>query len=188
MTKGKIFGKQGFFAKIGKRNLLIIGAVLVIGLAVYLNYLWFFNPAAGIGYGENNMGSGENQQTNTTPTPTENYFSAAALSREKARDEALEVLKTVAESEDALKETKDAALSDISRIALDMEQEANIESLVRAKGFANCVAIINGDTVSVIVESNGLLPAQVAQIKEIVREQTGVKSTGIKIIEKQAEA
>ena len=57
-----------------------------------------------------------------------------------------------------------------------------------AKGFANCVAVINGDAVSVVVESDGLLANQVAQIKEIVYEQTGIKPTGITIIEKSSEA
>ena len=91
-------------------------------------------------------------------------------------------------SEDALQETKDTALADISRIALDMEQEANIETLVMAKGFKNCVAVKSGDQISIIVESDGLLPNQVAQIKEIVYEETGIKPAGITIIEKAAEA
>lgn len=189
MTKEKIFGKQGFFAKIGKRNLLIIAAVLLIGVAVYLNYVWFYTPAGNLGYGDNNMENqyGDSAGTNV-PTTGESYFTSAQLSREKARDEALEVLQTVVNSEDALQETKDAALSDISRIALDMEQEANIETLVIAKGFSNCVAVKNGDSVSVIVESDGLLPNQVAQIKEIVYEQTGVTPAGVKIIEKSTNA
>ena len=87
-----------------------------------------------------------------------------------------------------LQETKDAALADISRIALEIEQEANIESLVMAKGFENCLAVINGDTISVIVETDGLLANQVAQIKEIVFSETGISPVGIKIIEKSTAA
>ena len=188
MTKGKIFGRQGIFAKIGRRNLLIIAAVLLVGVAVYLNYAWFYNPTGDIGYGDNNM---EDQYGNAGADGeggVSSYFTAAEISREKARDEALDVLQTVVDSEDALQETKDAALADISRIALDMEQEVNIETLVKAKGFANCVAVINGDKISVIVESDGLLANQVAQIKEIVYEQTGIAPAGIKIIEKSSEA
>ena len=188
MTSGKIFGKQGFFAKIGKRNYLILAAVLLIGVAVYLNYVWFFNPADNIGYGDNNMGDQYSDQTNAGTQTEESYFTSAQLSREKARDEALEVLQTVVNSEDALQETKDAALADISRIALDMEQEANIESLVIAKGFANCVAVKNGDQVSVVVETEGLLPNQAAQIIEIVYEQTGVAPANVNIIEKNTKA
>ena len=187
MTKGKIFGREGFFAKIGRRNLLIVAAVLLVGVAVYLNYAWFYNPGGNIGYGDNNM---ENQYGNVSVggNTLESYFTATRTSREKARDEALDVLQTVVDSEDALQETKDAALADISRIALDIEQESNIETLVKAKGFKNCVAVINGDSVSVIVESEGLLANQVAQIKEIVCEQTGIAPAGVKIIEKSAEA
>ncbi len=189
MANVKIFGKQGFFAKLGKRNLIIIGAVLLIGLAVYLNYVWFYNPTSSIGYGKNNMQDQyTDDKTGNTGKTTESYFTSAQLSREKARDEALEVLKTVAASADALQETKDAALADISRIALDIEQEANIESLIKAKGFSNCVAVINGDQISIVVESKGLLPNQVAQIKEIVFEQTGIKPAGVKIIEKTTAA
>lgn len=188
MTTAKIFGKQGFFAKIGKRNYLIIAAVLLIGVAVYLNYVWFFNPTGGIGYGDNNMGDQYSDQTNAGTQKEESYFTSAQLSREKARDEALEVLQTVVNSEDALQETKDAALADISRIALDMEQEANIESLVIAKGFANCVAVKNGDQVSIVVETEGLLPNQAAQIMEIVYEQTGVSPANVNIIEKNTKA
>ncbi len=186
--KEKLFGKEGFFAKVGKKNFIIIGAVLLVGVAVYLNYLWFWAP--GIGYGDNNMDSGYGDGSGQTggSTVEESYFTSAQISREKARDEALEVLKTVANSEDALQETKEAALADISRIALDMEQEANIESLVVAKGFKQCVAVKNGDQISVIVETEGLLPAEAAQIKEIVYEQTGITPAGIKIIEKSTAA
>jgi stage III sporulation protein AH len=191
MSNGKIFGKQGFFAKIGKRNWIIIGAVLLVAVAVYLNYVWFFDPMSSIGYGDNNMQDQYQDGQNSAGAgnnASQSYFTSAQLSREKARDEALDVLKTVIESEDALQETKDTALSDISRIALDMEQEANIETLVKAKGFAQCVAVKSGDQISVIVESSGLLPSQVAQIKEIVYRETGIKPAGITIIEKTAEA
>ena len=189
MRKGKIFGENGIFAKIGRRNLVIVLAVLLVGLAVYLNYAWFYDPTGDIGYGDNNMQDQYGDtSTGTIPSGADAYFTATVAGREKARDEALDVLQTVVDSEDALQETKDAALADISRIALDIEQESNVETLVKAKGFANCVAVINGDKISIVVESDGLLPSQVAQIKEIVYEQTGIKPAGVTIIEKKSEA
>lgn len=186
MSKGKIFGENGFFAKIGRRNLVIALAVLLVGLAVYLNYAWFYNPMGDIGYGNNNMQDQYGDAaTGGTVSGTDSYFTATVAGREKARDEALDVLQTVVDSEDALQETKDAALADISRIALDIEQESNVETLIKAKGFSNCVAVINGDKISIVVESEGLLPSQVAQIKEIVYEQTGIKPAGVTVIEKK---
>ena len=53
-----------------------------------------------------------------------------------------------------------------------------------AKGFEQCVAIINDGMCTVIVMTEGLLPNQMAQINEIVYEQTGIKPVNVKYIEK----
>ncbi len=189
----KLFGKTGVLSKIGKRNIVIICAVLLIGVAVYLNYLWYYDTVDNIGYGDNNMSDvyGDAQNGNdlgagATPEDTDNaYFSATQLSRQQARDEALEVLQKVLESEDALEVTKEQALIDISRIASDIEKESNIEALVVAKGFSQCVAVINGDSASVVVKSDeALVASQVAQISEIVYNSAGILPANINIIQK----
>ena len=84
----------------------------------------------------------------------------------------------------ALEEAKEAALDDINRLALDIEREANIETLVLSKGFEQCVAVISDDSCNVIVKTTGLLPGDVAQISEIVYEQAGILPDNLKIIEK----
>ena len=85
----------------------------------------------------------------------------------------------------ALDETKEQALADISAIAGEIEHESNVEALVVAKGFEDCVAVINGDKASVIVKSaEELLPSQVAQITEIVYQQTGILPVNLNIIRK----
>ena len=77
------------------------------------------------------------------------------------------------------------ALADISAIAGEIEQESNVEALVVAKGFLDCVAVINGEKASVIVKSEAeLLPSQVAQITEIVYQQTGILPVNLNIIRK----
>lgn len=72
----------------------------------------------------------------------------------------------------------------MSQIAKDIEREANIETLIEAKGFSDCVAVVNGSTVSIVVKSEGLLPNDIAQINEIVYEQTGVEPVNVKIVER----
>ena len=86
-------------------------------------------------------------------------------------------------SEDALQELKDEALSGINRIAAQMEAEAKIETLVKSKGFEECVAVISDNNASIIVRSDALLPNEIAQIKEIAVEQSGIPVSGIKIVE-----
>ena len=195
MAKIKVLGEEGLLEKIGKRNIILVCAVLFVGLAVYLNYMWFSSAAEESGkvdYGDQNMsdlqGSAngdQNENAENTVTNTDAYFEAAALSRQQARDEALQVLQTVLASADAIDSTKEEALGAISAIAGEIEEESNVEALILAKGFEQCVAVINGDTASVIVKNDGeLLPAQVAQITEIVYTQTGILPVNLTIIQK----
>ena len=110
-------------------------------------------------------------------------FAQMTLDRQQARDEAMEVLNAVAESDTAVDAMKEEAMSEIQQIAKDIECEANIESLVKAKGFEECVAVISGDTAQVIVKTDGLMENEVAQISEIVYEQASIVPDNLKIIE-----
>ncbi len=180
MAKIKFKGEDGIFSKIGKRNLLIFCAVLLIGGAVVLNY-FLFDTSDKVDYDGSGMTDADPSGDDAPATDT--YFASALLSRDEARDEALAVLQSVLASEDALEETKTQALTDISRIALEIEKEANIESLIRARGFEDCIAVLSGDSASIIVKSDAeLLQNHVAQISEIVYEQSGVLPSNIKII------
>ena len=115
---------------------------------------------------------------------SDNYFASTQVSRQRARDEAIEVLQGVVDNERSDDATKAQALADISRIAKDMEAEANIETLIMSKGFEQCVAVINGDAASIVVKSDGLIASQISQINEIVYEQAGISPMKITIIQK----
>ena len=183
MAKFKLKGEGGLLAKIGRRNMIIALAVLLVGSAVTVNYFIFRDNKGDVDYGASNMGDANTGTDASVSGDT--YFSAAQISRQQARDEALEVLQTVLSSNEATDSSKEQALTDISRIALEIEKESNIEALVRAKGFSECVAVINGEKASVIVKSAAeLLPSQVAQITEIVYQQTGILPVNLNIIRK----
>ena len=170
--------------KLTRRTTMIACAVLLIAAAVVMNFVLFnkdalSDPAAPSG-GEENDGTGGG----TAVDQTDGYFSATQVSRQRARDEALEVLQSVVESENADEATKTEALLEIADLARAMEAEANIESLILAKGFAQCVAVINGDTCSVVVSGSELQPQQISQINEIVFEQSGIEPANIRIVTK----
>ena len=114
----------------------------------------------------------------------ENYFTSTALDRREARDEALDVLKMVTENDEASEQAKAEAAAKISQIAVDIQNEANIETLVKAKGFEDCVAIISDGAVSVIVSAESLQAAEAAQILSIVYETTGINPENVSIINK----
>ncbi|MBQ7225783.1 MAG: SpoIIIAH-like family protein [Clostridia bacterium] len=174
-----------FFKKIGTRNLIVICAVLLIGTAICVNYILYNQADEGdIADVDIDLGNTDLENTLNNDPNTSNYFAQTILSRKQARDEALEVLKSVATSDSALPETVETALNDISQIAKDIENEANIETLIQAKGFKECIAVISDGKATVIVESDGLLASEVAQINEIVYETAGILPTDLKIIEK----
>ena len=180
---------KAFVLKLGKRNIAVACSVLLIGAAVLLNWILFSGGSTQDGYDGYDQPTGNvSDVTDPGAADTGNtdntYFSATQVSRQRARDEALEVLQSVVENPDASEVVKAEALAGISAIAEEIQKEANIESLITAKGFEQCVAVLNGDTASIIVSADELLPAQLAQINTIVYEQTGIAPSGVTIINK----
>lgn len=174
--------KKFFSSKMAK-TLLVFVAVLMIGVAVYVNYRLFYDPVDNMGYGDGNM-EGDPSLEAGAEGDENDYFAATVLNRQQSRDEAIDVLKMVTESEEASEEAKAEANAAISKIAVDMQNEANIETLVKAKGFEECVAIISEDSVSVIVGAETLLAAEAAQIFSIVYDTTGINPENISIVSK----
>ncbi len=169
----------GFFKKLGTRNIVIMSSLLLIGVAVVLNFVLFGNSAPKISDGDP-LGAVDEK-----PYVEDSYFASAQLSRQQARDQAIAVLQNVvASTSDEV--SREQANADISRIASEIQTEAAIETLIKSKGFEECVAVISEGSASVIVRSDGLLPNELSQIKEIVWEQSGIDPLNIKIIEKQS--
>ena len=204
---------------IGKKNIIIISGILLIGIAVYLNltlqidepiypdgYLMenndfyyydgddskVFGQAAlvdNMNYDLEDMGSGIGELGMNGAAPQdnivdENYFAVAVVSRRRARDESLELLSDIVNNAETMPDIRDKALKSIETIAGEIEKEANIEVLIKAKGFADCVAVVSGENANIIVKTDGLMPNEVAQIKEIVYEQAGIIPGNVKIVEK----
>ena len=178
---------QLILEKIGKRNIIIACAVLLIGVAVLMNFILFSGTDKNNGYDGYDQPSGnisDNAGDDSASIDVNAYFSATQVSRQRARDEALEVLQAVVENVDSTEAMKNEALAEIAVIADEIQKEANIESLITAKGFEACVAVINDDTASIVVKSADLQPAQIAQINAIVYEQAGILPSGVTTIKK----
>lgn len=189
---------KGVMKKIGKRNIVIILAVLMIGGAVWLNIALFSSGANNTATGGASAGTGDlvndvgavGDDTADAVDKTDDidsYFASAQVERKRSRDEAIEVLQLVVDNPEALDESKSAAMAEISKIAKDIDCESKIESLVIAKGFEKCVAVIGDEKCNVIVKTDAtLLPNQIAQIYEIVYQQSGILPANVFVIEKKA--
>ncbi len=174
--------------KVGRRNIVICAVVLLVAAAVCINWALYSGnsePVDDIPSGSEQGGNG--QQAGTVPE-NENvasYFASVQISRQQARDEALEVLQLVIDSDSAIESAKQEAIADVSRIADEIAAEANIETLIKAKGFEECVAVINDGNANIVVKTDSaLMQNEVAQILEIVVEQSGISPEYVKITEK----
>lgn len=195
MSEKKVSAIGKFFEKIGKKNLVIVGAVVLIGVAVLVNWM-IFKDEGGFTYdgGDGPVGvldntkdptSDENESGNVTDTSTESYFSSVQVSRQRARDEALEVLSAVIDNQNATEAVKAEAAAEMAQISLEMQQEANIESIIISKGFERCIAVISDGAASIVVKcAETLTPAQLAQINTVVYEQAGIEPINISIVAK----
>ena len=166
--------------KIKKRGAVYGVIALLLCAAVYLNWSYVDAPDELLAAGETSTDS-----TSTWAEGEEDYFAASRLSREQARDEAVSTLRELSESEEADQAAKDEAAAQISALADDSVTEANIESLIRAKGYADAVVMIGDSSVNVVVapSDGGLQATDVTVIKDIVVSETGVTAGQVKIVE-----
>ena len=168
------------FKKNLKRNLIITATLVLIVGAVFLNVILFNDN------GKKNLVNDPSKQADAQNSgqDTDAYFASAQVERSKARDEALDVLSQITSSDVSTKEAVDAAYASIAQIAKDIEDEATIENLIKAKGFSDCVTIISDGKCSVIVSSAaaGLAANEIAQIQEIVLNTSGILPANTKII------
>ena len=169
-TKGK------GLSQLWKRNAVVAAIALFVCAAVYLNWS-YEQEAAGKTLGESTLvgsedpllngtsgssssgtegGSqteGETQSeagSSQTGAASSDYFSTARLNRQQSRDSALALLQDAA-GEDADQTLKDEANQTIQAMADYTVTEAQIENLVIAKGYADCVAFIGENALSLAV-------------------------------------
>ncbi len=191
-----------FFERIGRRNMIIAGVVVLVVGAVAVNWIFFSGDDKDDGFTyDASAGMSTNYGTTLTTTPvgeetakptgsdlndTDSYFASVEIGRQRARDEALEVLNAVVENDKATADVKAEAMKEIQTIAKEMSQESNIESILMSKGFTQCIAVISGDSANIVVQNEGKLQsAQLAQINAVVYEQAGIEPLNITIVAKE---
>lgn len=119
------------------------------------------------------------------PLAEDDYFATARLSRKQARDNAIHMLQEAESDENAEESVLNEASRTLQVLASYTVAESQIESLVTAKGYADCVVFMGEDSVSVVVAApeTGLNTADVARIKDIVVNETDYTPEQIKIME-----
>lgn len=183
--------------KTWKRNAIIATVLVMVCTGIYLNWLYGKGTATDLTdtldadkvMGESTLvisdglASEEALLEQTDEDSVASSFAQVRLSRQTSRDEAVNLLQeTISYAEGENMDTTSKQLENIVNMAL---QEAQIESLVIAKGYADCVAYITDDGISVAVAApeDGLQAEDVALITDIVKSQGDFSLEDIHVIE-----
>ena len=126
---------------------------------------------------------GDAKFVSSSAIASEDYFSMAKLSRTRSRDEAIETVATILDNTQLTDSDKQEATAKAMAISDVIEMESRIENLVKAKGFAECMAYLTDSTANIVVQSNGLTQDQATQIKNIVVAEGKIKGENITITE-----
>ncbi len=184
--------------KIWKKNLVATAVLVTVCAGIYVNWLYTQEQSAAnledtlnadkilasdtLVMADGTSLDGEDNAASDTMT---DYFAAVRLSRQEARDSAVGLLQeAMAYSDGTESEQSNAQLEALVQSALC---EAQIESLVIAKGYRDCVAYISNDGISVAVASpeGGLAKTDVAVIADIVMTQSDYTMENIRVVEVQ---
>ena len=171
-----------------KKNLMAAAVLLVVCAGIYINWMYsnaesvddltdILDSDAVMNQDGLDMNAGENTVTD--------YFAAVRLSRQEARDQAVNLIQEVmAYGSGSEQEASNAQLEQIVQTALC---EAQIESLVIAKGYADCVAYMSesGISVAVAAPEGGMKTEDIAVIADIVISQSGFQMDAIRVVEVQ---
>ena len=177
-----------------KRNIIAVLILLFICVAVYfnLNNGEIISDADRLrgDFEETDVELTEEKEINKEADNEDNqekndYFENARFEKQKARDTAITTLKESANEENLSQATRDDAAKSIETISTNAICETRIETLVKAKGFEECVALISENGVSVIVKRPevGMKPEDTTKIKDIACSETKFLPSQIKIIE-----
>lgn len=177
--------------KVWKKNLVAGALLFVVCAGIYVNWLYSedqmtadltdtLNAEKLLG-NDTLVMSGEGSLQNTST----DYFASVRLSRQQARDSAVSLLQeAMAYDQDSQESSSQVQLEQIVQTALC---EAQIESLVIAKGYRDCVAYISDEGISVAVAApeGGIQATDVAVIADIVMAQSQYDIDDIRVVEVQ---
>ena len=179
--------------KLWKRN-AVVGAVLVlVAAAIVLNGRYaekveesgrVLGQATEVSAPEKQEPAAEVSGAAEAPAAAD-YFATARLSRQQARDSALSLLQEAGAGEEMDAQVADEVAKSIEALASFTLTEAQIENMVTAKGYEDCVVFLSDESVSVVVSSqtDGLQTEDIAKITDVVKQETGLPASAIKILE-----
>ncbi len=182
------------------KNLMFFGVVLL-----FVSFLWFgfvsFDGKNNVANKENISNNSSDVQENETTSPEaavptvtiepqdqqvnkENFFIEYRLERDRTRSERIEILREIVSNTNSSAQMRQEAQQKLIKISDDIDKESKIENALIAKGFNDAIAVIQPDSVMVIIASNGFRDDEITRISDIIIKVTGCKLENVVIVPK----
>ena len=130
----------------------------------------------------NNNSATINASNNVENVSSENFFNSYRTERDTARNQEYLYYQVILDSANASDSAKASAETSLAKIAATKEKELLLEGYIKAKGFDDAVVSFTENFVNVMVSADALNESEVAQIVQVVQEQTSKSIDNIKII------
>ena len=132
-----------------------------------------------------NKNYGEAQLVSVANDAGAKFFEEARLKRQKAHDEAMDTIQKTLKTSGLSAEEKKGYTQQLTSNLEDLNAENEIETLVKAKGFSDCLCFLQSGRADLTVMTSGdaLTAAQVAQIRDIVLSKSEVTAQNITVVE-----
>ena len=129
----------------GKSQIAVTAMVVALAVAIFLNMKYSDTSTKYLGEASYVSNTSSASTVETSAKAEENYFDKARADRKKTQTEIEESVTETLKSENLTDEEKGEAVSRVAMLADRMEKESNIEALIIAKGFEDCVCIISDE-------------------------------------------
>jgi stage III sporulation protein AH len=193
---------------IGKKQIIVTGLTLLLGAAIYVNYIYTSADRAVQGADsepsrsqgieiENDNGAGavsgayygdaafvsSSSVSLGISQEVRAYFAQARFDLQESRDEAKEFLQAMFHGGDARSGELEVIARNAERLNSNIESETKVENLLKAQGFADALVYISDRGVNIIVKTDGLDAVGAARIKNTLLSEVSVAAENITIVE-----
>lgn len=184
--------KVGSIMKFQKKYIVLATLVLALGTAVYVN--WQFagakanttskelGAASYVSATVSNSSADEVVQTSALSKEQKNYFATERTKRQATQDKVIDVAKETLDLENVSESEMTEAQKSVEKLLKTYTIQDSIESIIKAKGFSECLCYISDEGVTVIVPDSELNDTSALVIDDAVTSHYDVSYEDISIV------
>ena len=165
-----------------KKKTYLTAAVATVLIAIAVAVNWKFSLLGKLISPSQSVSATDAPSVSVSADIKDTYFDNARYSRAQSRSEAIAILNSIVNDETVDEATRQNALDEVTCYAKITESEASLESVLKAKGFDDCIVFLTKDTATVVVGKKELSAEESAQIFDVILSRTGLPGGSVTVV------